>query len=99
VHDNEIVTSVELVERLVAQQFPQWADLPVLALPIGGTDHSLYRLGDDLVARLPGNGPCRPRSGPVPRSGSTATSSGNLLPAIVAESQAKIAAVLAENRD
>jgi aminoglycoside phosphotransferase (APT) family kinase protein len=53
VHDNEIVTSVEQVGRLVAQQFPQWAGLPIQRLPIGGTDHTLYRIGDDLVARMP----------------------------------------------
>jgi len=53
VHDNEIQTSVEQVERLVAQQFPQWAKLPITRLPVGGTDHTLYRIGDDLVARLP----------------------------------------------
>ena len=53
VHDNEIVTSVDQVSRLVAQQFPQWANLPVRRLPVGGTDHTLYRIGDDLVARLP----------------------------------------------
>src|SRR5688572_3760041 len=53
VHDNEVMASTEQVERLVAQQFPQWAGLPVKRLPIGGTDHALFRLGDDLVARMP----------------------------------------------
>jgi aminoglycoside phosphotransferase (APT) family kinase protein len=53
VHDNEAPTSVELVARLVAQQFPQWAQLPLAQLPLGGTDHALYRIGDGLVARMP----------------------------------------------
>jgi len=52
-HDNEIPLGTELVHRLVAQQFPQWAGLPVTALALGGTDHALFRLGDGLVARMP----------------------------------------------
>ncbi|MBB5873332.1 aminoglycoside phosphotransferase (APT) family kinase protein [Allocatelliglobosispora scoriae] len=52
-HEGEIRTDAELVRRLVARQFPQWADLPVTPMPIGGTDHALYRLGDDLIARMP----------------------------------------------
>jgi aminoglycoside phosphotransferase (APT) family kinase protein len=53
VHDDEVKTSVGLVNRLVARQFPQWAGLPIQQLPLGGTDHALYRLGDELVARMP----------------------------------------------
>jgi aminoglycoside phosphotransferase (APT) family kinase protein len=49
----EIAIGVAQVRRLVADQFPQWAGLPVVAQPLGGTDNALFRLGDDLVARLP----------------------------------------------
>ncbi|MFE1028812.1 aminoglycoside phosphotransferase family protein [Streptomyces sp. NPDC058818] len=42
-----------LVRRLVAGQFPQWAGLPVERFPSGGTVNAMYRLGDDLVVRLP----------------------------------------------
>ena len=35
------------------RSFPQWADLPIEPVPFGGTDNALYRLGDDLVVRLP----------------------------------------------
>lgn len=52
-HENEVTTDVEQVRRLVAAQFPQWAGLPVTAVPPSGTDHALYRIGDELVARLP----------------------------------------------
>jgi aminoglycoside phosphotransferase (APT) family kinase protein len=45
--------SVELVERLIAAQFPQWTDLPVAPVRTPGTDNAMYRLGDDLVVRLP----------------------------------------------
>ncbi|MHA7134190.1 aminoglycoside phosphotransferase family protein [Oerskovia turbata] len=41
------------VARLVAEQFPRWADLPVRAVPRQGWDNRTFRLGDDLSARLP----------------------------------------------
>jgi aminoglycoside phosphotransferase (APT) family kinase protein len=53
VHPDEVPTSVALVERLIAAQFPEWAELPVARVDSFGTDHALYRLGGELVARLP----------------------------------------------
>ncbi|WP_317447280.1 aminoglycoside phosphotransferase family protein [Streptomyces collinus] len=44
---------VGLVRRLIAGQFPQWAHLPVARLASGGTVNAMYRLGDDMVVRLP----------------------------------------------
>lgn len=52
-HADEIETDVALVRRLLAAQFPQWADLPIDAFASYGTDHDIYRLGDHLAARLP----------------------------------------------
>jgi aminoglycoside phosphotransferase (APT) family kinase protein len=52
-HDDEVDTDTSLVRGLVAPQFPEWADLPIEPVPSGGTDNALYRLGDDLVVRLP----------------------------------------------
>ncbi|AIA00791.1 aminoglycoside phosphotransferase family protein [Streptomyces noursei] len=43
----------DLVRRLIAGQFPQWAGLAVERLPSGGTVNAMYRLGDDMVVRLP----------------------------------------------
>ena len=43
----------DLVRRLVAGQFPQWASLPVRPVPKAGWDNDTYRLGDDLSVRLP----------------------------------------------
>jgi aminoglycoside phosphotransferase (APT) family kinase protein len=43
----------ELVRRLIAGQFPQWAGLAVRRWASGGTVNAMYRLGDDLVVRLP----------------------------------------------
>ncbi|WP_196468871.1 aminoglycoside phosphotransferase family protein [Planomonospora sp. ID91781] len=43
----------DLVRRLVAGQFPCWAGLAVERVPSGGTVNAMYRLGDDMVVRLP----------------------------------------------
>ncbi|MGY4904131.1 aminoglycoside phosphotransferase family protein [Streptomyces sp. 900116325] len=42
-----------LVRRLVAGQFPQWAGRRVERWPSGGTVNAMYRLGNDMVVRLP----------------------------------------------
>ncbi|MFZ2014885.1 MAG: phosphotransferase [Nocardioides sp.] len=39
--------------RLVVSQFPQWAVLPVTPVAQGGWDNWTFRLGPDLVVRLP----------------------------------------------
>lgn len=52
-HADEIETDVGLVRRLLAGQFPQWADLTIERVVSYGTDHDIYRLGDHLAARLP----------------------------------------------
>jgi len=52
-HADEIETDVGLVRRLLAAQFPRWARLPIAPVPSAGTDNALYRLGDDMVVRLP----------------------------------------------
>lgn len=52
-HADEIDTSAELVQRLIAAQFSQWADLPVTSVPSSGTDNAMFRLGDDLAVRMP----------------------------------------------
>jgi aminoglycoside phosphotransferase (APT) family kinase protein len=44
---------VALVERLLTEQFPHWTDLPIEPVLPMGTDNALYRLGDDMVVRLP----------------------------------------------
>ena len=52
-HDNEVSTSPELVQTLLADQFPRWAGLPIQRVPSSGTDNALYRVGEELLARLP----------------------------------------------
>jgi aminoglycoside phosphotransferase (APT) family kinase protein len=41
------------VSRLVASQFPQWANLPVREVSLQGWDNRTFRLGDELSVRLP----------------------------------------------
>src|ERR1700754_4242908 len=43
----------DLVRRLIAGQFPQWARLALERFPSGGTVNAMYRLADDRVVRLP----------------------------------------------
>ncbi len=52
-HPDEVHTDVPLVRRLLAAQFPQWADLPIERVASAGTDHAIYRLGDEMSVRLP----------------------------------------------
>ena len=52
-HDHEVDISEALVQRLLNQQFPDLAHLPLKLLESSGTDHRMYRLGADLVVRLP----------------------------------------------
>ena len=51
-HENEIRVDEAVLRSLLREQRPEWADLPVW--PAGaGTDNRMYRLGDELVVRLP----------------------------------------------
>ncbi len=42
-----------LVGRLLRAQFPEYADLPIRRVVPGGWDNRTFRLGDDLLVRLP----------------------------------------------
>jgi len=50
---DEVYIDEALVRRLVAAQFPQWADLPVKPVARSGWDNATYRLGEDMSVRLP----------------------------------------------
>lgn len=52
-HADEVDTDPSLVRRLLAAQFPQWAELPLEPVPSPGTDNAIYRLGSDMAVRLP----------------------------------------------
>jgi aminoglycoside phosphotransferase (APT) family kinase protein len=46
-----------VVSRLVADQFPQWADLAVSLVALDGWDNTTFRLGEHLSVRLPSADP------------------------------------------
>jgi aminoglycoside phosphotransferase (APT) family kinase protein len=52
-HAAERHTDADLVRRLLTSQLPQWASLPIARSHSSGTANAIYRLGDDMVARLP----------------------------------------------
>jgi aminoglycoside phosphotransferase (APT) family kinase protein len=48
-----VTVGVEQVRRLVGDQFPRWAGLPVRPVAAGGWDNVTFHLGDAMVVRLP----------------------------------------------
>ena len=44
---------VPLVRRLVASQFPDWAHLPIEPVDPGGWDNRTFRLGREMLVRMP----------------------------------------------
>ena len=52
-HDDEVEIDEVLVRRLLAAQMPGLAERPLLRVEPWGTDNGIWRLGDDLVVRLP----------------------------------------------
>lgn len=49
----ELVADAELVKRLVAAQFPHWADLAIRPVVNGGKNNTTFHLGDAMSVRLP----------------------------------------------
>jgi len=47
------VIDAAFAARLVAEQFPEWAHLPVTPVDMGGWDNRTFRLGDTMSVRLP----------------------------------------------
>jgi aminoglycoside phosphotransferase (APT) family kinase protein len=52
-HDDEIPIDDGMVRGLVARAMPQYVGLPVRRLPSSGSSNALFRLGQDLLVRLP----------------------------------------------
>jgi aminoglycoside phosphotransferase (APT) family kinase protein len=51
--DTRPAINAALARRLIDAQFPQWAELPLALLDPAGSDHVIYRLGEELSVRLP----------------------------------------------
>ncbi|MFJ9691753.1 aminoglycoside phosphotransferase family protein [Kitasatospora sp. NPDC101183] len=52
-HANQVDVDEALVGRLVAGSFPEWAGLPIERVESHGSTNAMFRLGEELVARLP----------------------------------------------
>jgi aminoglycoside phosphotransferase (APT) family kinase protein len=52
-HADELDIDVDLVSRLIDDQFPRWAGLPLEPVLPWGTDNAIFRLGEALAVRLP----------------------------------------------
>ncbi len=48
-----MIIDAALVRYLVATQFPQWKDLPVLPVAFSGWDNRTFHLGDQMLVRMP----------------------------------------------
>lgn len=62
-HDGELEIEEALVRRLIAAQFPDWAELSLRPVEPRGTVNAIFRLGEGLSVRLPRlDGPTSPAS-------------------------------------
>ncbi|MBO0130996.1 aminoglycoside phosphotransferase family protein [Agrobacterium burrii] len=51
--DDRIVVTTQQVRALVDSQFPQWAVLDVQPVELSGWDNRSFRLGDEMLIRMP----------------------------------------------
>lgn len=52
-HADELAVDTTLVRRLLREQYPSWAELPIERVASSGTVNAMFRLGNNLVMRLP----------------------------------------------
>jgi aminoglycoside phosphotransferase (APT) family kinase protein len=52
-HEDQLTVPVETVRVLIAEQFPEWRNLPVTCVQSSGTVNAIFRVGDRLAARFP----------------------------------------------
>ena len=52
-HHDELLIDTDLVRRLVTRSFPEYADARIARLPSSGSSNALFRLGVELLVRLP----------------------------------------------
>lgn len=50
---HNVVINETLVQRLISKQFPQWRDLPVQPVAVGGWDNRTFHLGKQMLVRMP----------------------------------------------
>jgi len=47
------LTTLDLARKLIAEQFPEFSDLPITDVEKQGHDNRTYRLGDLMLIRMP----------------------------------------------
>jgi aminoglycoside phosphotransferase (APT) family kinase protein len=52
-HENQLDLTVDVVRRLVADQFPDWALFPITPVHVEGTVNAIFRIGEGLAGRFP----------------------------------------------
>jgi aminoglycoside phosphotransferase (APT) family kinase protein len=52
-NNKAFIIDVALVHRLVATQFPQWQNLTVRPVSMGGWDNRTFHLGENMLVRMP----------------------------------------------
>ena len=52
-HPDQLGVSLDAARALIDDQFPQWRQLPLRAVPGAGTVNAIVRIGDGLAARFP----------------------------------------------
>lgn len=52
-NDMSLLISLDLVKKLIVQQFPEWAYLSIKPVELSGHDNRTFRLGSDMLIRLP----------------------------------------------
>ncbi|PWI17903.1 aminoglycoside phosphotransferase [Streptomyces sp. Act143] len=52
-HDDQVDVTTQTVAALVHEQFPEWSGRTIRRLSSTGTVNAVFRIGDDLAARLP----------------------------------------------
>lgn len=84
-HVDELEIDERLVRRLLVDQFPHWAELPLSRVEPVGTVHAIFRLGDEYSVRL------ARRAGPTTPGGRELTWLPKLAPLVPLEIPVPIA--------
>ena len=51
-HEGQLQVTAGIVADLIADQFPEWSTLPITRVHPEGTVNAIFRIGDDMAARL-----------------------------------------------
>jgi len=51
--NNKLIIDTTLVKKLILNQFPQWKDLPIKSVAVGGWDNRTFHLGNQMLVRMP----------------------------------------------